>query len=36
MIVKMMAVDPQARLQSMVAVRDEVKNLLKLTTPSEA
>ena len=35
MIVKMMAVDPQARLQSMVAVRDEVKKLLESTTPSE-
>jgi tRNA A-37 threonylcarbamoyl transferase component Bud32 len=36
LIVKMMAVDPQARLQSMVAVRDEVKSLLESTAPSEA
>ena len=36
LIVKMMAVDPEARLQSMGAVRDEVKNLLDSTEPSEA
>ena len=35
LIVKMMAVNPKARLQSMVAVRDEVKRLLESLASAE-